>query len=510
MNFPNFEGQYVTGLATVICCKLATARNVQRRMIAPARLVRFSPGELSRPDYWIRIAFGGLARWDAVHFLHIAHYGYTFENSLAFFPLFPTLIHYLTLIWSWTMPFIHFSSALILTAVTLNFVVFILCGQLLYALCLLLTKSIKVALIASIIFSLNPASIFFSAIYSEGIYMLFTLSAMFTLYADPGLPFIRHVVAALLFSFAFATRLNPASIFFSAIYSEGIYMLFTLSAMFTLYADPGLPFIRHVVAALLFSFAFATRSNGILNFGYIMFQLLVETIYSASLRKYIWQRDCGTVMLKVLPHGTRTHNRFCSSNATSNSSTELLPDSVRQYAVENNLVLPDDLKKPIWCKQKRSMLNPMPVFYVHIQKKYWQVEPFGYWQLKKLPCFLMASPVVFFVAYGSLVELNRLRTLRGSLFVALWYSLQDPCSLIPFLVHSLLLTALALVLYNVEVLTRITFSSSPFIYLVLAQYMDHRTPLITLEDVQYPTLLPFLTNFSRTHWSHLLLLLYLL
>ncbi|VDN34980.1 unnamed protein product [Gongylonema pulchrum] len=269
-----------------------------------------------------------------------------------------------------------------------------------------------------------------------------------------------------------------------------------------------------------------------------MFQLLVETIYSASLRKYIWQRDCGTVMLKfthfipnkfqlfrfiaviticwiifcsqVLPHGTRMHNRFCSSNATNNSSTELVPDPVRQYAVENNLVLPDDLKKPSWCKQKRSMLNPMPVFYVHIQKKYWQVEPFGYWQLKKLPCFLMASPVVFFVACGSLVELNRLRTLRGSIFVALWYSLQDPCSLIPFLVHSLLLTALALVLYNVEVLTRITFSSSPFIYLVLAQYMDHRTPLITLEDVQYPTLLPFLTNFSRTHWSHLLLLLYLL
>lgn len=202
--------------------------------------------ELSRADYWCRVLFGGLARWDAVHFLHIAQFGYTYESTLAFFPLFPALVHYLTLLWSWAVPFIHFSSALVLTAVTLNFVAFVLCGQLLYALLLVLTKSTKLALLGCLVFSLNPASVFFSAIYSESIYMLLTLSGMFTLYADPTLPFIRHIIAA-----------------------------------------------------LLFSLAFATRSNGILNFGYIIFHLMVETVYSTSLQKYIWQRDCGTVLLKV-------------------------------------------------------------------------------------------------------------------------------------------------------------------------------------------------------------------
>lgn len=78
--------------------------------------------ELSRADRWIRIFFRGLTRWDSVHFLHIAQYGYTYENNLAFFPLFPMLVYSLTLIWSWAVPFIHFSTALVLTAVTLNFV----------------------------------------------------------------------------------------------------------------------------------------------------------------------------------------------------------------------------------------------------------------------------------------------------------------------------------------------------------------------------------------------------
>ncbi|VDN36480.1 unnamed protein product [Gongylonema pulchrum] len=34
INFPNLEGQYVTELATVIPCDLATARKVPKRMIA--------------------------------------------------------------------------------------------------------------------------------------------------------------------------------------------------------------------------------------------------------------------------------------------------------------------------------------------------------------------------------------------------------------------------------------------------------------------------------------------
>ncbi|VDK74909.1 unnamed protein product, partial [Litomosoides sigmodontis] len=430
--------------------------------------------ELSLVDHWIITAFGGLTRWDAVHFLHIAQYGYTYENNLAFFPLFPTLIYSLTVIWSWAIPFIHFSTAVIFTAITVNFMAFALSGQLLYALMLSLTKSTKLALLACLVFTLNPASVFFSAAYSESVYMLLTFCGLFTLYAYP----------------------SPS-------------------------------FMRYIIAAVFFSFAFATRSNGIFNFGYIIFQLVVETIYSMALRKFIWECDCGTVLLKlfrfvmiimicwgifgsqVISHGSRMHHYFCSQNMTY-SRTKVMPDVVYQYALQTKLVLPHDLKNLSWCSKGRNMLYPIPSFYKHIQEKYWQVEPFGYWKLTKLPCFVMAAPAIFVVLYGSLFEFNRLRAVHGSLFGVVLGTFHDTNSTLPFIIHAMVLTILALVLYNVEVLTRILFSSSPFVYLVIARYMDRRTPLVTLDDVQYPTVLPFFTNFSRSHWMHAMLLCYLL
>ncbi|VDM18876.1 unnamed protein product [Wuchereria bancrofti] len=374
--------------------------------------------ELSQVDRWIHIAFGGLTRWDAVAFA--------------------------------------------------------LCGQLLYALLLILTKSTKLALLACIVFTLNPASVFFSAVYSESVYMLLTFCGMFVLYADPSLSFIRYIIAA-----------------------------------------------------LFFSFAFATRSNGIFNFGYIIFQLTLETVYSVTLHKFIWERDCGTVLLKlfrfivliticwgifgsqVVSHDSRMHHSFCSRNTTHSRAKEM-PDIVYQYALQSKLVLPHDLGSLIWCRKGRNILYPIPSFYNHVQKKYWQVEPFGYWQLKKLPCFIMAAPAIFIVLYGSLFEINFLKRMHGSLFGVILGTLQNASSTLPFLIHTLVLTFLALVLYNVEVFTRILFSSSPFVYLIIAQYMDRRTPLVTLDDVQYPTFLPFFTNFSRSHWIHALLLSYLL
>lgn len=69
---------------------------------------------------------------------------------------------------------------------------------------------------------------------------------------------------------------NPASIFFSSLYTESIYLSFTLMALIILYERKD--YLRYPIASCLFSFTYLTRANGILNIGYIGFLLMLETV----------------------------------------------------------------------------------------------------------------------------------------------------------------------------------------------------------------------------------------
>lgn len=70
---------------------------------------------------------------------------------------------------------------------------------------------------------------------------------------------------------------NPASIFFSALYTESLYMMFTFGALLLLQRDPA-DRTRQIVASFVFSYAFMTRANGLANIGYIGFPLMLEVI----------------------------------------------------------------------------------------------------------------------------------------------------------------------------------------------------------------------------------------
>ncbi|GMR53540.1 hypothetical protein PMAYCL1PPCAC_23735, partial [Pristionchus mayeri] len=389
-------------------------------------------------ETWIGRLFRGFVRWDALQFVHVAEYGYVFEHSLAFFPCFPTVIHAISnLINGLSMGLICTHSSLLITALLINFVAFLFSTLLVYKISLILTSSTKISLISALLFSINPASIFFSSIYTESLYCTLSLLGIYILLSS------RSSNSALLF------------------------------------------------AALIFAGSFLTRSNGILNIGYILFYGLLHLLGPRGNR--IWDRSIfvqlreigyrilaiGSAIIFIVfalrIHSIRQTDRFCSE------SLHNLSQSILDLGRRANLSI---LGTPVpWCSQSSLIYPP---FYTSIQRRYWDVNLFGYWTMHKMPCFLLAAPALFFTFYSTIRVLNRLR-ING-----MEWGLDSHGDSLPFALHSVALALPALLVYNVEVFTRIVFSSSPFLYIELARVIHERTRQVQIEHLIEPRLFPFL------------------
>ncbi|KAL6732864.1 hypothetical protein Aduo_003579 [Ancylostoma duodenale] len=426
--------------------------------------------ELTRLDHLIQRVFAGFKRWDAVHMLHIAQHEYVYENSLAFFPFYPMTIRILSM--AWATPFVHFgilhvSSALLISAVAINLGCFIAAAAVLYCIVRKVSHSVKQAVIAVLLFSANPASIFFSAAYTESLYCLLTFTGIWLLLEDNH-PF----------------------------------------------------FMRYLGSLLCFSLAYATRSNGLINLGYVGFFCLTEFVLSTdpenpSQRRVIFKRPMSiiisrtavfilrmvlavlSVSLPIFVHGRRQQIAFCSQ-----SSASSVPAALQRFAAEHKLVTVGRTDVIDWCNVTSSLFPP---FYASVQSKYWHVSLFGYWQLRKIPCFLMAVPAFYVVGFGARQTWHRALSKRSFL-----HFLAENGDHVPYTLHAIFMALGALFVYNAEVLTRILFSSSPFPYLVLAQWMSRITPQVRLSDLFVPQPLPFLTYFCRRGLPEFLLYLYLM
>eukprot|EP00268_Persea_americana_P035526 TRINITY_DN3507_c0_g1_i5.p1 TRINITY_DN3507_c0_g1~~TRINITY_DN3507_c0_g1_i5.p1 ORF type:complete len:139 (-),score=15.80 TRINITY_DN3507_c0_g1_i5:1366-1782(-) len=71
---------------------------------------------------------------------------------------------------------------------------------------------------------------------------------------------------------------NPASIFYSSLYSESLYALFSLGGLYHLFSG------ANTTAVLLLALSGSARSNGVLNAGYFCFQAMHQS-YDAIFRK---------------------------------------------------------------------------------------------------------------------------------------------------------------------------------------------------------------------------------
>ncbi|KAF2308387.1 hypothetical protein GH714_006650 [Hevea brasiliensis] len=251
--------------------------------------------------------------WDSVYFVRIAECGYEYEQSYAFLPLLPICIFVLShTVFAPLVPFIGLRAVLALAGYAVNNVAFVFAAIYLYRLSAIILNDHEAALRASLLFCFNPASIFYSSIYSDSLYSLFSLGGLY------------HLMSG----------------------SDNI-------------------------AVLWFALSGCARSNGVLNAGYFCFQTMHQVYHDLFLKKdarlavkafIIGALRCICTFLPFIAFQAYGYYNICHGHA---------PEEMRP-----------------WCKSK------IPLLYNYIQSHYWKVGFLRYFQLKQLPNFLLASPIL--------------------------------------------------------------------------------------------------------------------
>ncbi|XP_018310329.1 GPI mannosyltransferase 2 [Mycetomoellerius zeteki] len=299
-----------------------------------------SAEKVSLCDQIINFLFNGLTRWDGEYFLHIARYGYTYENTLAFYPLYPTMIRIIAVILTKVFPLFNMQSTMIVAAILINFVCFVKSAIIFYDLTESVFQNTVTAYKAAILYCINPASIFFSALYSESMF------AYLTFYIMLG---SMKCMPNIYFPLALSTLARS-----NGIVNIGFPIYFGLKNLCNSerIETHGR---KHNVLSILWHILKLMKLNN-------YFTILSVMIISLS----------PFVLLQIY-----NYMKFC----TSTFDKSLLPVHILQYAVENNLILAGKTDS-IWCNAS------VPLAYSYVQKTYWNIGFLRYYQFKQIPNFI--------------------------------------------------------------------------------------------------------------------------
>lgn len=295
-------------------------------------------------DKIVDFLLGGLQRWDAVYFTHIMQFGYTYENCVAFFPFYP-LVAYCVSSCLQIFGILSLSSWILLTCVLLNVILFVATAVLLYRLGKHVVKK-DAAFYGALVFCMNPASIFMTAPYSEILYMFLLMLALLRL--QEGAVF----TASLFLGFSVFTR------------SNGIV---------------GVGFMLHYIAkSLILNLkvsVFTRNLNLLTSIKHCLYHLLhavTETVicFVASLAPFFMYQFY-------------IYRKFCLPSGTG----DFMPEDLVRYGRSQGYHLLGDAPSP-WCRER------LPLSYSYIQKQHWDVGFLHYYQIKQLPNFLLAAPII--------------------------------------------------------------------------------------------------------------------
>jgi phosphatidylinositol glycan class V len=281
------------------------------------------------------------------------------EQSHAFFPLFPLIIRYLALILTQILPKSiqppTFEAMTVLSSLIWNIFCFVIATLALQHLTYTLVanhdndgqkdskkvgassaKAVEIANTTAVIFCLNPASVFFSTCYSESSFSAFT--------------FLGYAL--------WESSLRVPK-------GRTIWKRISLACCST-------------ICWMLASF---TRSNG----SFIVIFLFIHVCGKVA---RFYQESKGSELTRVF--GTVTKACQLAIYNTIPAICIVAPVLYHdQRGKEFHCNIPNSSIRPLWCDAERFSL------YAYVQRAHWNVGFLRYYELKQIPNFLLAFPILF-------------------------------------------------------------------------------------------------------------------
>lgn len=396
-------------------------------------------------DNVVNKLLGGMKRWDAQYFVHIAQYGYTYENCLAFFPLFPLIVRYFAYgLNSLFGSIINFHTSLLISATLVNIVMFIKSADVLHRLSLRVLRSECKAYKSVILYCINPASIFFSAPYSETLFAWMSFYTMLKCTENETLRFANiDILSGLPAGFSMIARSNG---------SVNVGFIF-----YTSFKNV----IERTLPEIVYKYRTLKRR--------IILPFLLLPLLTSSVALFL------SVIIALLPFllvQTYNYFKYCIP------SEHHLPE----FLINPEFILPGSADSP-WCNYT------LPISYSYIQTHYWDVGMFNYYKLKQIPNFILAFPILFLILYHSMSYVaNNLRLclrlgLKYNIFgysnkvpyrtkqYSKGFGANDPTMFV-YVVHILFLTIFCVVFVHIQVSTRLLASASPVLYWICSSKMN--------------------------------------
>lgn len=140
-------------------------------------------------------------------------------------------------------------------------------------------------------------------------------------------------------------------------------------------------------------------------------------------------------------------------------------------------------ESPSWCNWF------LGISYFHVQGKYWENGFLRYWQLKKIPNFIIAAPILithivaagYFFLHVSFAYLEKQslydlfpRFINPRFITKKWHKtgMFNQLALMPFVLHSLFLLTSCIFFMHIEVANRFLFSTSIWTYWAIAALIE--------------------------------------